>query len=551
MWRSIVMCLWLILLGSALPATAQTHAWLERAEITQGDWAVLHIETDQLQATLDDMPLRQQFDVGGKSVKRTMEWVNGQRIQKQHLAIGLRPREQGVFTIPPLRIGQAHTKPLQLIVLPPSVQTLATSSDVFIETEVETQRPYVQQTITIKVRIYSATRLISGQLDVDAPRDAALQQIQGDRQTIENWNGKQWHVVERRFLFIPEKSGVLTLSGPRFHGMREGDMYSLIGLHAQDVAVAGMPTSFQVQPIPANAPQPWLPLQSLSLRYLRVPQQMFAGEAAEVVVELSAQGATAVQLPPLLLPDSVGLQVFPEAAQTHDDTDGQQATVRRKFTVLAAQAGHVQLSEIKIPWWDAGQGVARMAVLPAHKIEVVPGRGGEIVTETGQAHATLPMQKDNTVTPPDTAQKQTQHWYGSTWLLWLGVGVLAVFLLALGGRQMMRRRHRAAPLEKTGTQTTPATQPSLQQALASGDFGAIAAALSAEIGLPGAEMERIQAALTDPKQQTAVQRMQEARWATGDASEALEQLRHAFSHGVHLRKEGEKTTHLLPPLYPE
>ena len=54
--------------------------------------------------------------------------------------------------------------------------------------------------------------------------------------------------------------------------------------------------------VPANAPQPWLPLRELSLQYLSTPQAARAGAAATVTVEARADGASATQLPELQLP---------------------------------------------------------------------------------------------------------------------------------------------------------------------------------------------------------------------------------------------------------
>ena len=550
MMRTIILFFFVMLIGSLCPATAQTQAWLERAEVTLGDWVVLHIETDQLQATLDETPLRQQFDIGGKSVSRSMQWVNGKSTQTQHLSVGLRPRSEGAQRIPPLRMGQVMTQPLQLIVLPPHVQAPAASADVFIKTDVDTQQPYVQQTLRVKVRIYSATRLISGQLDVDAPQDAALQQLQDDTQTVEQWAGRQWYVVERRFLLIPEKNGTLTLAGPRFHGMREGsDMYSLFGLQAQKIAIAGDAIQFQVQPIPASAPQPWLPLQALSLRYLHVPQQLFAGEAAEVEVELSARGASAVQLPSLLMPAHAGLQVFPEAPQLHDtDDDQQQASVRRKFTVLATQAGRMQLPEISIPWWDASQGVARVAVLPAHTIDVAPGR--RRAAEKGQGPIQPAEQKPSDTASQDGVQILAPHEKSDQGVVWLLAGGLLLVVLFFVLHRLLGKRLSAAT-SKNGEGEAKAKPASLQQALAAGDFGAIATAISLELGLPDTDMGRALAMLADHEQQAALQQMQAARWGTGDAAQALQRLREAFSCGVTVRAAEEKIIRPLAPLYPD
>ena len=77
MSRSIVRWLCLLLALAALPAFAQTRAWLDRAEITYGETVALNIATDQAVAQIDYAPLRAQFELGGQSVRRSFELANG------------------------------------------------------------------------------------------------------------------------------------------------------------------------------------------------------------------------------------------------------------------------------------------------------------------------------------------------------------------------------------------------------------------------------------------------------------------------------------------
>ena len=76
-WRlAVLACLLLALVAPA--ASAQTRAWLDRAEITYGETVALNISTDQDVAEIDYAPLRAQFDLGGQSVRRSFQLVNGQ-----------------------------------------------------------------------------------------------------------------------------------------------------------------------------------------------------------------------------------------------------------------------------------------------------------------------------------------------------------------------------------------------------------------------------------------------------------------------------------------
>ncbi|KAG1235628.1 hypothetical protein G6F68_018905 [Rhizopus microsporus] len=79
----------------------------------------------------------------------------------------------------------------------------------------------------------------------------------------------------------------------------------------------GADRTLQVQAQPAQAPQPWLPLQSLELRYTSAPTSARTGEAANVVVEAVAEGATRAQFSDLPVPDvGANAQVSPAAIRS-------------------------------------------------------------------------------------------------------------------------------------------------------------------------------------------------------------------------------------------
>ena len=134
-------------------------------------------------------------------------------------------------------------------------------------------------------------------------------------------------------------------------------------------------TSWQRRKMPA--PQPWLPLHAMELRYLATPQSLRAGEAASVDVELVADGAAASQLPELRLPPLDGAQVFPEPPQVDEAFErGRPRTrVTRRFAIVPAQAGPLRVPGLRLSWWDVRAGVARTTAPPPLSRENFPQVG--------------------------------------------------------------------------------------------------------------------------------------------------------------------------------
>src|SRR3970282_69138 len=157
------------------------------------------------------------------------------------------------------------------------------------------------------VRLYSAVPLVSGQLEQPAPKGASLQQVGDDARYSHKIDGRRYDVVERRFLLIPERSGSLTIPSATFAG-RGGAGFFCDFLGAWRSALQA----------PAAARQRWLPMHALQLRYQPTPQELRAGSAATLTVEVTADGATAAQMPELQLPPIDGVQVFAAPVQAEE-----------------------------------------------------------------------------------------------------------------------------------------------------------------------------------------------------------------------------------------
>ena len=542
MSRVVALALAWLLAVIVLPVHAQTRAWLDRAQVGHGETATLNIQTDQSVSSIDYAPLQRQFDVGGQTVRRSYQRTNGRSTTTSLFAVGIRPRAPGVFSVPALRVGNTTTAPLQLTVVAPSVMPASGDADAFVETVVDAARPYVQQAVGVQVRLHYAVPLMSGQLEQDPPTGASLRQVGEDLTYQRQIDGRRYNVVERRFLLIPERSGVLTLPGARFNGQTMGGFFDQVFDDGRKAVSAASPARrLDVQPIPARAPQPWLPLHDLKLRYAQAPTQARAGEAVAVEIEVIADGASAAQLPPVTLADTPGLQLFADPPQVDEQfVDGRPRSIlRRRISIVPLQAGTVSVGGPRIEWWDAAQGVARTAMLPPLQLQVAPGEG--VAKDPAEAPAKLEADAEAGASAAADGAVLSRWW---PWIVLGGVAVLAALAL-----WRWPRASRAVAPEPDGVK--PMRIPPLKAALAGGDLALIAQALGAAAGLRSDDLDAVRKRLDDAAQLDAVIQLQAARWGDGDAGSALAALRRAFAKGARWRVAARASGSLLPPLYPE
>ncbi len=554
MKRTASIMLMTVLLWTLGPVQAATRAWLDRNQIALGESATLNIETDQATALPDFSPLRAEFDVSGQGSSRQVLMTNGAMTTRTTHVINVIPRRAGTLSIPALVVGAERSTPLTLAV-GESAQgdTNSSNATTFLQTEIDDPNPYVQQSVGVTLRLFYAVPLASGRLDMKAPEGASMQQVGDDVESARMVNGRRYNIVERHFLLVPDRSGPLVIPGARFEGRSAGGWIDdLMGDGRRELRAIGTPSVLEVRAQPANAPHPWLPVRGLRMRYVGAPQSLRAGEAATLVVEVVAQGATQTQMPELPVPTVSGAQVFPEPPQYSESVNAgsPQVKMTRSYSLVPNGAGTLVVPGLKVAWWDVRAGAAKTASLPDLTFKVAPGTGGF-------ADSTLPAATDTKI-PGDNA------WSGiadpatpETGRYWIWLA-LAFALLWLATLAWAVQRRAPAPIRRltlqageTGESATPThTLPDLKRALDSGDLEEVGEVLRGMSSPPSADLDALADKLDSPAQREALEQLRRARWAGGDGVAARTALRAAFREGPVWRATPKPAVEILPPLYP-
>lgn len=522
-------------------AHAETRAWLDRNAIAPGEAVTLNIETDQPGSAPDYTPLRDAFTLGPPYRSP----ATGNRTL---FGIALTPRREGAVDIPSLQVGAERTAPQKLSVSAAHASAPVPRGDVFLESRVDDPAPYVQQSLGLTVRLYYATPLLSGELAQDAPDGASLQRIGDDVQSSREIGGRRYHVVERRYLLVPERSGPLALPPARFRGQGAGGFFDDFFGTDRSLSAQGAAQTLQVRPQPDGAPQPWLPLRDLELEYGARPDRARAGEAVEIVVEAVAQGATAAQFPEIPAPQVEGAQVFADRAETTERfvDGGPQLTVVRRFSVVPLRPGPLRVPGTRLAWWDVAAGSAQVASLPDLSLEVAPGVAGVSPAAPAAPTPASPTASPATMALPADGTLPRSPWFRvavAFALLWLAT--LAWLL--------WRKRDSGRPVVAAGERDRPAvpSMADLRRLLDAGSFDEVVGLLQRMAVPAAADLDGVIARLDDPSQRDALDAMRRALWAgQGEPSAARAALRAAFRDGPRWRAPAVVDPAPLPPLYP-
>jgi hypothetical protein len=480
--RTAISTLLLALLS--VHATASVQATLERDQVSLGDSVGLTlVQQGSRSGTPDLGPLKADFDILGSSQGTSVQITNGSMSQQVQLQLTLSPKHAGQLIIPPLQWGNDHTRPLALNVAgpqtgnsAPSNQNPASAADnspvdaaqahVFLESTLSQNQPFVQNAVVLSVRLYGDGALTQATLDLPASPDILVQQLGQDAQSRETKNGKEYQVVERRYLLTPQKSGKLSLDGAVVNAqIAEMSNDAMFGnspfggmVSARPVRLRGKPIVLDVRPRPVDSSgHALLPASQLVLTESWQPNKtsINTGEPLTRHFHLAAVGVPSSSLPDLAslqtLPD--GLKAYPDQTKAGSAMQGNAlvSSADLDIALIASQPGHYTLPAVTLNWWDSTQNAQRSITLPARTLEV----SGAAIT----APATLtPAASSKPLAAPVVAPASSSLPWRGLFFGVVGLWIVTVLAWLWDRRRLLRR----APLARKGlpvpqTSTTVAT----------------------------------------------------------------------------------------------
>ncbi len=469
---SIVAALTLCLSSAAF---ANVSAELDRDTIGPGDTVQLNLTHEGRTSDDPDLsPLKKDFDILGSSSGSSFQIINGSISAHKQIQITLSPKRKGTLQIPALNWAGESSQPLQLTVSDNGTSSddasSNTSQHVFLTSELETPRPYVQAPTVLTVKLYTDLALQQASLDLPTSDAIVVEPLGQDIQSTEMRNGHRYQVVERRYALFPQHSGAISLDGPvldaQVQDTRNRDGFNdpffnnvfgqspFGGLSSmRPLRLRGDAIELDVQPRPAAAGADWLPARSLSLSGSWQPdhKQVHAGEPLTLSLTLDATGVTAEQLPDLgqrlQLPD--GLKAYPDQAQLNTGvTNGElTATRTQDIAVIASRPGSYVIPSLRVTWWDTGTDQLRAAEIPQQTIEILPAVAGTASATTppvaelapADPSADAPAAKSDSLTAAQPAPVATASSDRTPWF-WISIALAFAWIATLAAWALSRRR---------------------------------------------------------------------------------------------------------------
>lgn len=382
----------------------------------------------------DSSPLLKDFTVGRTSVSSQTQMINFTTTRSTTWTTVLIPKKRGIYQIPEFDIAGSKTKEIDLIVVPPTTNNSSQGRDLFITTNVDIDKVYLQQQVHYTVKLHLAKDLQRGSLSSPTLENADIRQIGKDKEYNQIVDGKRYRIIERSFAIIPQQSGTFTIEGPLFEGEVVDNSRQSFGFFNRSKAVnrVGPAQEIEVLAIPSKYNEHWLPSEFVQLddEWQGNIDSYIAGEPITRTITLTAMGVIEEQLPTInsQYPDSV--KTYPDQAETTTVEKDNTLIAQRKesIAIIPSQAGALTIPEVKIPWFNTITQKTEYAILAAKTIQVKPAvnQPGTGLPNTQTAIPITPSAQDNAA-PSSTIQVQgvEQYWQ------WLSISLFVLWLITL------------------------------------------------------------------------------------------------------------------------
>lgn len=383
--KSILILIFTLLLGYSDAALAAATATVNRDTLSADETLTLIVSSDSPKDT-DTLKLQSievDFEILNTSESSQFSIVNGTTKASKTWQITLAPKRAGRLTIPSLEIGSDRTNSIGVRVtrsVPMSER--AGNDNIYMESELNMERAWVQQEIVYTTRIFFYPSLNRGAdlAPLEIPNTIVTQLSETNYQR--NVNGKNYSVYEVKYALFPQSSGLLEIPGQVFTGTltdpRSSRSFFGRGSGGTSVRLRNVKQEILIEPRPSEfVGKQWLPARNMSLReeWSENPNGMQVGQPLTRSIIIEADGLQASQLPPLEISAPIGAQIYPDEPLSNEVTDskGVRSTRTEKLAFIPSVDGNLTLPEISINWWNTATQKMETATLAARTFAVLPG----------------------------------------------------------------------------------------------------------------------------------------------------------------------------------
>ncbi len=288
-----------------------------------------------------------------------------------------------------------------------SASTVA-DQELYIESVVEPEQPYIQQQTSLTLKVYRRSHLQRGYFLKPEIANALVKQAEPIAPSVAVKDGREFELLQQRYLLFPQRSGEWILPAPVFS--------------SNNLFIKGEPIKLTVKPKPDNHnTDHWLVAGGVVLKqqWQMPPEPWRVGDHLIRVVSMEGEGVMGVQLPEVIPVPLEGMQV---------ETIGQEigeyfrdgvlfGTRLQRIRYIARHGGLYTVPRFRVEWWDAKRQRLQSSEIAGRIFDIAPALASPLASDSESVAV---------------AKSITEEEKGeSDWHSWLSHGVIVLGLLLI------------------------------------------------------------------------------------------------------------------------
>lgn len=319
-----------------------------------------------------------------------------------------------------------------------------------LETVADRERVHVHAELAVVRRLLHSTpvRLLEA-LPVLEDMDGAMVVPHGPPEPVQlERAGVGLEGVRQRYSVFPERSGPLVIPEATVRvsvrGQAPGD-------RAQVLRIVSSPMTIDVAPMPDSYPSnsAWFPAEDVTLRdEWPETSDLVVGKPIDRVLTVTARGAPASAIPPLIARSPDAFRSYPAPAELDERADGTVIGERvERRTLIPTSAGAFVVPSVEVVWWNTRTDTLATTIAPVKRLTVT----GSTPTASPETPAN-PTPTEDFVAPSPAQEPETEPdmpWHTFILATLAAIGWCLAIYLAVRNRGNPRHAQNATPPNRT------------------------------------------------------------------------------------------------------
>lgn len=330
------------------------------------------------QGVPDISVLEHDFHIVGTQQSTSYQLINGVSQHENIWTILLLPIHSGKIKIPSITIGTESTPVQEVHVLNEAqiISNLSSKSEpkseanVWMQWDVQPEKPVLHEAIKIKIKIYHAVPLLDAKLSLPKVQNGLLFSVEEPKHSTSVQQGKRYEIETYEYFVYSQKLGKLSIHAPVLDALEYGVMPA-------PIRVSLPSKTLMISPVLAHGNSDVFPAKKLEYKELstnvKAPQLML-GDAYTRTIRLRAKGAPYHLLPDLKFTCGTNCKVYTRIKQSSNKIVSRELQGQKiyEITYIPNQEGRIKIKDVDIPWFNTEKRVLEQLTIPGTELSISP-----------------------------------------------------------------------------------------------------------------------------------------------------------------------------------